>query len=169
MNPKKLGKLDNHHQEPWKAPLPQFIEELYFKHFHKDRPDIVVSIEERARQLTAKKAERREAKRMRIEQMIGIAWYLEEQWNKLREISADADLLEETYVEWLATAESTLTQLVNEGLEVKKVAVDANELEAWCREQSMPINATARSQFAAHLLQKSHMEAQRNDEHTRNH
>ena len=22
MNPKKLGKLDNHRQEPWKAPLP---------------------------------------------------------------------------------------------------------------------------------------------------
>ena len=25
MNPKKLGKLDNHKQEPWKLPLPQFI------------------------------------------------------------------------------------------------------------------------------------------------
>jgi hypothetical protein len=33
MNPKKLGKLDNHRQEPWKAPLPQFIEDLYFKRF----------------------------------------------------------------------------------------------------------------------------------------
>jgi hypothetical protein len=26
MNPKKLGKLDNHRQEPWKSPLPRFIE-----------------------------------------------------------------------------------------------------------------------------------------------
>ena len=33
MNPKKLDKLDNHRQEPWKAPLPQFIEDLYFKRF----------------------------------------------------------------------------------------------------------------------------------------
>jgi hypothetical protein len=33
MNPKKLGKLDNHHQEPWKMPLKQFIEHLYVKHF----------------------------------------------------------------------------------------------------------------------------------------
>ena len=30
MNPAKLGNLDNHKQEPWKLPLPQFIEELYF-------------------------------------------------------------------------------------------------------------------------------------------
>ncbi len=30
MNPKKLAGLANHKQEPWKAPLPVFIEELYF-------------------------------------------------------------------------------------------------------------------------------------------
>ena len=38
MNPKKLGKLDNHRQEPWKAPLPQFIEDLYFKRFGRRKP-----------------------------------------------------------------------------------------------------------------------------------
>lgn len=25
MNPRQLGKLDNHDQEPWKLPLPAFI------------------------------------------------------------------------------------------------------------------------------------------------
>lgn len=29
LNPAKLGKIDNHKQEPWKLPLPQFIEQLY--------------------------------------------------------------------------------------------------------------------------------------------
>jgi hypothetical protein len=62
MNPRKLGKLDNHHQEPWKAPLPLFIEHLYFKRFGRERPDVVVSIEERASALQAKKAARREAR-----------------------------------------------------------------------------------------------------------
>jgi hypothetical protein len=38
MNPRKLGKIDNHKQEPWKAPLPLFIEELYFKRFGRTRP-----------------------------------------------------------------------------------------------------------------------------------
>ena len=33
LNPGKLGKLSNHRQEPWKAPLPQFIEHLYLKRF----------------------------------------------------------------------------------------------------------------------------------------
>ena len=41
MNPKKLGSLANHKQEPWKAPLPIFIEDIYFKRFKKEKPDII--------------------------------------------------------------------------------------------------------------------------------
>ena len=38
MNPKKFGSLANHKQEIWKAPLPEFIEEMYFKRFGKEFP-----------------------------------------------------------------------------------------------------------------------------------
>jgi hypothetical protein len=37
LNPTKLGSLDNHRQEPWKAPLPQFIADLYAKRFGRAR------------------------------------------------------------------------------------------------------------------------------------
>ena len=30
LNPKKFGELANTKQEPWKAPLPDFIEEIHF-------------------------------------------------------------------------------------------------------------------------------------------
>jgi hypothetical protein len=46
LNPDKLGKIDNHKQEPWKAPLSEFLEEIYFKRFKKSGPDIVRSIEQ---------------------------------------------------------------------------------------------------------------------------
>jgi hypothetical protein len=46
MNPKMFGKIANERQEPWKAPLPAFIEDIYLKRFGKDRPDDVKSIEE---------------------------------------------------------------------------------------------------------------------------
>jgi hypothetical protein len=65
MNPRKFGKLANDRQEHWKLPLPQFIEHLYFKHFRKERPDTVLSIEEKVRQMAARKAARRAAKRER--------------------------------------------------------------------------------------------------------
>ncbi len=41
LNPKKFGGLANHKQEPWKAPLPEFIEELYYKRFKKEKPDTI--------------------------------------------------------------------------------------------------------------------------------
>src|SRR5450631_2840722 len=45
LNPKKFGKLANHHQEPWKRPLPDFIAALYVKRFGKPIPAVVKSIE----------------------------------------------------------------------------------------------------------------------------
>jgi hypothetical protein len=56
-----LGKLDNQRQEPWKLPLPEFIEDLYFKRFGKHRPDVVVSIEGKIEE----KVRREEDKRAR--------------------------------------------------------------------------------------------------------
>jgi hypothetical protein len=63
MNPRKLGGLANHRQEPWKAPLPVFIERIYQKRFGRAQPDRVLSIEDRVQEIAAKKAERRERRR----------------------------------------------------------------------------------------------------------
>ena len=41
LNPDKFGKIDNHKQKPWKAPLPQFIEHIYFKRFKREEPEPV--------------------------------------------------------------------------------------------------------------------------------
>jgi hypothetical protein len=65
MNPAKLGGIDNHRQEPWKVPLPEFIEHLYEKRFGKTRPDVVTTIEERARVSAARNAERKARKQAR--------------------------------------------------------------------------------------------------------
>ena len=62
MNPKKFGKLDNHKQEPWKAPLPIFIEDLYFKRFGKDMPENVRSIEQIVKDKKKKQLERKQRK-----------------------------------------------------------------------------------------------------------
>lgn len=47
----------------WKQPLPGFIERLYFKRFAKPCPEVVVSIEERARREEDKKALKRDMRR----------------------------------------------------------------------------------------------------------
>jgi len=69
MNPKKLGGKANHRQEPWKVPLPQYIEELYLKRFRKERPDNVRSIEQMMVDRERKQAECRERRRLQQETM----------------------------------------------------------------------------------------------------
>jgi len=60
MNPKKFGSLANHKQEKWKLPLPEYIEDLYYKRFKKQLPDDVRSIE----RIEAEKRKRKEQKRL---------------------------------------------------------------------------------------------------------
>ncbi len=66
LNPKKLGGLANHRQEPWKLPIPNFIEEIYLKRFGVDRPAEVISLEEFVARDHAKSEWKREAKRQRV-------------------------------------------------------------------------------------------------------
>ena len=59
LNPKKFGGLDNHRQEPWKQPLPEFIATLYQKRFGVRVPAVVRTIEEIAAAQRNKKHERK--------------------------------------------------------------------------------------------------------------
>ena len=63
LNPKKLGKMANHKQEPWKLPLPEYIEELYFKHFKKEAPENILPIEQIVKNKKRKQAAKKELKR----------------------------------------------------------------------------------------------------------
>jgi hypothetical protein len=67
MNPKKFGKIANEKQEPWKVPLPAFIEDIYLKRFGRSRPPDVKSIEEIWRAKEKKKEERHKRKKMERE------------------------------------------------------------------------------------------------------
>ena len=66
LNPDKLGKIDNHGQETWKAPLPQFIEQIYFKRFKREEPltvrplkDIIADDKARKEKKKKEKAKKR--------------------------------------------------------------------------------------------------------------
>lgn len=79
--------------------------------------------------------------------MFCVAWYRRDQWQRLREVSADVDELEEEYDEWLQGAQRHIERLPR-GLGVKKIDVDVDELVDWCKSKGRPVDATARSVFA---------------------
>ncbi|UCH23689.1 MAG: hypothetical protein JSU83_11030 [Deltaproteobacteria bacterium] len=69
LNPRKFGKIANNRQEPWKAPLPVFIEDIYFKRFRKKRPDNIKSIEQILKDRLKSKEKRRIKKQLNKEKI----------------------------------------------------------------------------------------------------
>jgi hypothetical protein len=60
MNPKKFGALANERQEPWKAPLREFIASCYRKSFGRSEPQYVHSLEEVVAKAQARREQRRQ-------------------------------------------------------------------------------------------------------------
>jgi hypothetical protein len=56
LNPKKFGGMANHKQEPWKVPLPNYIEHLYEKRFKKKAPHDIMPLEVKDREKRERKA-----------------------------------------------------------------------------------------------------------------
>lgn len=86
------------------------------------------------------------------EKNIGVAWYRPEQWERLRELAVDPEVIENTYEEWAHMAEEKIGALLRAGIEVWKIPVDVEELRAWCEKQGLPLNGYARAKFVAQKL-----------------
>ena len=82
----------------------------------------------------------------------GIAWFRPDQWQLLRSLASDADILEQTHAEWESLAEKTIKDLAREGLVARRVDVDVNELQVWCTAQQRPLDASARAAYAVARL-----------------
>ena len=86
--------------------------------------------------------------------VIGFAWYRPDQWQRIREISADQDDLHDNYLEWLQSAEARFQEFRSMGLRVEKVDVQSEALILWCNERGLEINGKARSRYVAERLSK---------------
>ena len=80
---------------------------------------------------------------------VALAWYTEEEWEKLRATAADVNNLEETYDEWVTHARMALREAESAGLEVVKVVVRIDELIAWCTKKGLSADGQACARFAA--------------------
>lgn len=63
--PDSLRKIDNHKQEQWKVPLPDYIESLYEKRFKREKPLIVKPLIEQLREYKLMKEKKKKEKAKR--------------------------------------------------------------------------------------------------------
>jgi len=84
--------------------------------------------------------------------VVGIAWFRPDQWELLRSLSADAEVLEPTHAEWQKLARRTVRDLAGQGILARRVDVDVDRLQAWCKAQDRPLDASARAAYATERL-----------------
>ena len=88
--------------------------------------------------------------------LISIAWYRSEQWERWLRAVDDRDSFEDTFEEWEANATAQLAALRGQGIRAQKILLDVDEVQRWCQMQKRPLNAEARSEFAAESAQRAH-------------
>lgn len=92
------------------------------------------------------------------QQVTVLAWYSKEQWKLLKRRAADAHLLDETYDEWLEEMNRLLSRLKQEGNATVKCFVDIAEVELWCQNENLPLDAKARSRYVVEVARNKKLE-----------
>jgi hypothetical protein len=80
-----------------------------------------------------------------------VACFSAEDFELLKSIAADSDKLHDTYEEWQADVERISQIFSDAGLIVQKVQVKMIDLVPWCASRGIPLDAAARSRYAAEL------------------
>jgi hypothetical protein len=79
----------------------------------------------------------------------GISWFEREDYPRILEIMADADVFPPTYEAWTKKAEHDQRRTEAAGFTVVRVIIKPEEFIAWCTRNDMAVDAKARTAFAA--------------------
>ncbi len=85
---------------------------------------------------------------------VAVPWFTAETYTLLLEISANPKDLPETYVDWLARVEPRFERHASDGVPVRRVLIDPDELLEWCQDNNRPVDAHARAGFAAYVMMR---------------
>ena len=89
-------------------------------------------------------------------QLLGMAWYHREDYEKLFDMFSDSHLLPKTYDDWLDYAEEGINRLSKDGFTIEKVYIDPKTFPSWCRENGFEPDAMARIAFTDDFISQKY-------------
>jgi len=87
--------------------------------------------------------------------VLGVCWYTEAGWARVKESATDPERFEATYEEWRVMAEKSLPDLSSTGLSPIKVTIDPDEFAAWRKKYRRKNNASARAEYVSAWLRRT--------------
>lgn len=80
---------------------------------------------------------------------VGMAWYREADYARLKAMFVDGDKLPGTFLRWQDQAEQGRKKLLREGKTVVKAYIDPNTFPEWCAANGHRVDAKGRMAFAS--------------------
>ncbi len=90
-----------------------------------------------------------------MSQVVGIPWYSEENWIRMKALAEDKEHFHKTYEQWLANADKCTVLLTNRGKIFKHLSIDPIHYVRWCDNRSLQKNKFSRTAYTQYLLQKN--------------
>jgi hypothetical protein len=94
------------------------------------------------------------ARKQDVDVVLGVAWYGEHDWTRLRLLCSDPEEMDDSYAEWRAAAEKGIEDLRKLGQVVEKVDMDIDAFLRWCRLHGRKTDKAARAEFATYCLRE---------------
>ncbi len=82
--------------------------------------------------------------------VIGMAWYLEEDFEEIKRLMSDGHTLHRTYAEWLKAATTGEEHQRRAGCTVVRAIIRPAEFKQWCQSRGLNLDSKARMAFANH-------------------
>jgi len=78
---------------------------------------------------------------------VNLAYYERKDWNRFLQMIDDRDSMHDTWLEWHETFEKLEKDLEGQGFKIKRVIVDIDELNYYCKIRGIKNDGKARSKF----------------------
>jgi hypothetical protein len=83
--------------------------------------------------------------------VLGVAWYMQEDYDRCRAMFIDGNVLPRSYREWKQQIERFRERLVKQGILVVQAYIDPDMFPDWCTANGCQPDADGRDIFAADL------------------
>jgi hypothetical protein len=93
--------------------------------------------------------------------VFGIAWYVQEDYDRSRAMFIDGEVLPRTYHEWKRQVECFRESLVSQGILVVQAYIDPNVFLDWCISNGCQPDSEGRDMFTASLAGRVAIERDR--------
>lgn len=85
---------------------------------------------------------------------IGLPWYRPENFLRLRNMCSDGTAFQDTYHDWLSSAQKHYERLLSQGKRVVRTDIDPAKFQIWCDIRGLRMDSHARRSFAAMIAQQ---------------